>query len=77
MKSLQGSDHSYGNIAAATGSFMFVCSTDLYKDLVVPEKWEESEPQFITNSEEVRLCAFATTTRKVNTMTAYKLPANY
>lgn len=35
------------------------CSFDLLiytdKDLVVPEKWEESGPQFITNSEEVRL----------------------
>uniref|UniRef100_A0A7N9DCK0 Mitotic spindle assembly checkpoint protein MAD2A n=1 Tax=Macaca fascicularis TaxID=9541 RepID=A0A7N9DCK0_MACFA len=33
------------------------CSFDLLiytdKDLVVPEKWEESGPQFITNSEEV------------------------
>ncbi|KAM9236100.1 LOW QUALITY PROTEIN: uncharacterized protein PS065_004032 [Dugong dugon] len=45
------------------------CSFDLRiytdKDLVVPEKWEESGPQFITNSEEVRLCSFTTTIHKI------------
>ncbi|KAI5241517.1 Mitotic Spindle Assembly Checkpoint Protein Mad2A [Manis pentadactyla] len=45
------------------------CSFDLLiytdKDLVVPEKWEESGPQFITNSEEVRLRSFTTTIHKV------------
>ncbi|XP_074253056.1 mitotic spindle assembly checkpoint protein MAD2A isoform X1 [Saimiri boliviensis] len=44
------------------------CSFDLLiytdKDLVVPEKWEESGPQFITNSEEVRLRSFTTTIHK-------------
>ncbi|KAM9677402.1 mitotic spindle assembly checkpoint protein MAD2A-like isoform 2-T2 [Trichechus inunguis] len=44
------------------------CSFDLLiytdEDLVVPEKWEESGPQFITNSEEVRLCSFTTTIHK-------------
>ncbi|XP_064439874.1 mitotic spindle assembly checkpoint protein MAD2A-like isoform X1 [Mirounga angustirostris] len=34
------------------GSFDLLIHTD--KDLVVPEKWEESGPQFITNSKEVR-----------------------
>ncbi|KAM9678247.1 LOW QUALITY PROTEIN: mitotic spindle assembly checkpoint protein MAD2A-like [Trichechus inunguis] len=56
------------------------CSFDLRiytdKDLVVPEKWEESGPQFITNSEEVRLCSFTTTFHKVNSMVAYKIPVN-
>ncbi|KAJ7402031.1 hypothetical protein BTVI_90034 [Pitangus sulphuratus] len=54
----------------------FFCAFDLLiytdKDLAVPEKWEESGPQFITNSEEVRLRSFTTTIHKVNTMVAYK-----
>ncbi|KAM9678246.1 LOW QUALITY PROTEIN: mitotic spindle assembly checkpoint protein MAD2A-like [Trichechus inunguis] len=56
------------------------CSFDLRiytdKDLVVPEKWEESGPQFITNSEEVRLCSFTTTFHKVNSVVAYRNPVN-
>uniref|UniRef100_F7I7J1 Mitotic spindle assembly checkpoint protein MAD2A n=1 Tax=Callithrix jacchus TaxID=9483 RepID=F7I7J1_CALJA len=48
------------------------CSFDLLiytdKDLVVPEKWEESGPQFITNSEEVRLRSFTTTIHKSLTL---------
>lgn len=56
------------------------CSFDLLiytdKDLVVPEKWEESGPQFITNPEEVRLRSFTTTIHKVNSMVAYKIPVN-
>ncbi|GCC33304.1 mitotic spindle assembly checkpoint protein MAD2A isoform X1 [Chiloscyllium punctatum] len=52
------------------------CSFDLLvytdKDLEVPEKWEESGPQFINNSEEVRLRSFTTTIHKVNSMVAYK-----
>ncbi|NXH96015.1 MD2L1 protein, partial [Pachycephala philippinensis] len=52
------------------------CAFDLLiytdKDLAVPEKWEESGPQFITNSEEVRLRSFTTTIHKVNTTVAYK-----
>ncbi|KYO47423.1 mitotic spindle assembly checkpoint protein MAD2A [Alligator mississippiensis] len=52
------------------------CAFDLLiytdKDLVVPEKWEESGPQFIANSEEVRLRSFTTTIHKVNSMVAYK-----
>ncbi|KAG8518405.1 LOW QUALITY PROTEIN: Mitotic spindle assembly checkpoint protein MAD2A, partial [Galemys pyrenaicus] len=67
---------------AATVTFLPLlevsCSFDLLiytdKDLVVPEKWEESGPQFITNSEEVRLRPFTTTIHKVNSMVAYKFP---
>uniref|UniRef100_G1PZG0 HORMA domain-containing protein n=1 Tax=Myotis lucifugus TaxID=59463 RepID=G1PZG0_MYOLU len=45
------------------------------KDLVVPEKWkEESGPQFITNSEQVRLHSFSTTIHKVNSMVTDKIP---
>ncbi|XP_033281197.1 mitotic spindle assembly checkpoint protein MAD2A-like [Orcinus orca] len=56
------------------------CSFDLLiytdKDLVVPEKWEESGPQFITSSEEVHLRSFTTTIHKVSSMVAYKIPVN-
>ncbi|KAJ0055865.1 hypothetical protein NL108_013994 [Boleophthalmus pectinirostris] len=47
---------------------------DVYadKDLVVPEKWEESGPQIISQSEEVRLRSFTTSIHKVNSMVAYK-----
>ncbi|NWZ09470.1 MD2L1 protein, partial [Agelaius phoeniceus] len=52
------------------------CAFDLLiytdKDLAVPAKWEESGPQFIANSEEVRLRSFTTTIHKVNTTVAYK-----
>ncbi|XP_060003029.1 mitotic spindle assembly checkpoint protein MAD2A-like [Lagenorhynchus albirostris] len=56
------------------------CSFDLLiytdKDLVVPEKGEESGPQFITSSEEVHLRSFTTTVHKVSSMVAYKIPVN-
>ena len=42
------------------------------KDQDVPEKWEESGPQFIANSQEVRLRSFSTIIHKVNAMVAYK-----
>ncbi|XP_073497229.1 mitotic spindle assembly checkpoint protein MAD2A [Phyllobates terribilis] len=52
------------------------CAFDLLiytdKDSDVPEKWEESGPQFVSNSEEVRLRSFTTTIHKVNSMVAYK-----
>uniref|UniRef100_A0A8C6LCN6 Mitotic spindle assembly checkpoint protein MAD2A n=1 Tax=Nothobranchius furzeri TaxID=105023 RepID=A0A8C6LCN6_NOTFU len=45
------------------------CAFDLLvytdKDLVVPEKWEESGPQIIDQSEEVRLRSFTTSIHKV------------
>lgn len=52
------------------------CSTDLYKDMVVPEKWKGLGPQFITNSEEVCLHSSATTIHKENSMVAYKIRVN-
>lgn len=52
------------------GAFDLLIFTD--KELSVPEKWEESGPQFITNSEEVRLRSFTTTIHKVSSMVAYK-----
>uniref|UniRef100_A0A3Q0S331 MAD2 mitotic arrest deficient-like 1 (yeast) n=1 Tax=Amphilophus citrinellus TaxID=61819 RepID=A0A3Q0S331_AMPCI len=52
------------------------CAFDLLvytdKDLVVPDKWEESGPQTIDQSEEVRLRSFTTSIHKVNSMVAYK-----
>ncbi|XP_075472318.1 mitotic spindle assembly checkpoint protein MAD2A isoform X1 [Ascaphus truei] len=57
------------------------CAFDLLiytdKDLDVPEKWEESGPQFVANSEEVRLRSFTTTIHKVNSMVAYKKMDSY
>lgn len=52
------------------GAFDLLVYTD--KDLVVPEKWEESGPQIIDQSEEVRLRSFTTSIHKVNSMVAYK-----
>ncbi|XP_012494971.1 PREDICTED: mitotic spindle assembly checkpoint protein MAD2A-like [Propithecus coquereli] len=69
---------------AATVTFLplleISCSFDLLiytdKDLVVPEKWEESGPQFITSAEEVCLCSFTAIIHKKSNMVAYKVPAN-
>lgn len=43
------------------------------KDAQVPKSWEESEPKFITNSDEVKLRSFTTKIHKVSTMVAYKI----
>ncbi|KAK2914230.1 hypothetical protein QQF64_029794 [Cirrhinus molitorella] len=52
------------------------CAFDLLiytdKDLEVPEQWEESGPQLIDQSEEVRLRSFTTSIHKVKSMVAYK-----
>lgn len=53
-----------------SGAFDLLIYTD--KDLEVPEQWEESGPQLIDQSEEVRLRSFTTTIHKVNSMVAYK-----
>lgn len=53
-----------------SGAFDLLVYTD--KDLVVPDKWEESGPQTIDQSEEVRLRSFTTSIHKVNSMVAYK-----
>lgn len=52
------------------GAFDLLIYTD--KDLEVPEQWEESGPQLIDQSEEVRLRSFTTTIHKVKSMVAYK-----
>uniref|UniRef100_W5LET4 MAD2 mitotic arrest deficient-like 1 (yeast) n=1 Tax=Astyanax mexicanus TaxID=7994 RepID=W5LET4_ASTMX len=55
---------------ASIGAFDLLIYTD--KDLEVPEQWEESGPQLIDQSEEVRLRSFTTSIHKVNSMVAYK-----
>lgn len=56
--------------ASPAGAFDLLVYTD--KDLVVPDKWEESGPQIISQSEEVRLRSFTTSIHKVSSMVAYK-----
>lgn len=52
------------------------CSFDLLvytnKTAVVPKKWEDSDPQYIINSQEVKLSSFTTTVHKVDSMVTYK-----
>jgi len=52
------------------------CSFDLLVytniDTGVPQLWEESDPKYITNSQEVRLRSFTTKIHKVDTMVAFK-----
>mmetsp|Transcript_37885 Transcript_37885/g.55821 ORF Transcript_37885/g.55821 Transcript_37885/m.55821 type:complete len:229 (+) Transcript_37885:247-933(+) len=52
------------------------CSFDLLvytnKEAVVPKKWEESDPRYIMNSQEVKLRSFTTTVHKVDSMVTYK-----
>ncbi len=52
------------------------CTFDLlvYADnsTKVPQSWEESDPKYITNSQEVRLRSFTTKIHKVDTLVTYK-----
>mmetsp|Transcript_11274 Transcript_11274/g.26617 ORF Transcript_11274/g.26617 Transcript_11274/m.26617 type:complete len:211 (+) Transcript_11274:193-825(+) len=52
------------------------CTFDLLvytdADTEVPRTWEESDPQYITNSTEVRLRSFTTKVHKVDAMVSYK-----
>lgn len=52
------------------------CSFDLLvytkKDAVVPAKWEDSDPCYIMNSQEVKLRSFTTSVHKVDSMVAYR-----
>uniref|UniRef100_A0A7S1G3K4 HORMA domain-containing protein n=1 Tax=Bicosoecida sp. CB-2014 TaxID=1486930 RepID=A0A7S1G3K4_9STRA len=52
------------------------CTFDLLvytdADTDVPRSWEESDPQYISNSTEVRLRSFTTKVHKVDAMVAYK-----
>lgn len=52
------------------------CSFDLLvytkKDAPVPTKWEDSDPCYIMNSQEVKLRSFTTSVHKVDSMVAYR-----
>lgn len=52
------------------------CSFDLLvytnKAAVVPKKWEDSDPRYIMNSQEVKLRSFTTSVHKVDSMVTYK-----
>jgi len=52
------------------------CSFDLLvytnKTAVVPKKWEDSDPCYIMNSQEVKLRSFTTSVHKVESMVTYK-----
>jgi len=52
------------------------CSFDLLvytkKDAAVPTKWEDSDPCYIMNSQEVKLRSFTTSVHKVDSMVAYR-----
>jgi mitotic spindle assembly checkpoint protein MAD2 len=52
------------------------CTFDLLvytdKNVVVPAKWQDSDPCYILNSSEVKLRSFTTTVHKVDSMVAYK-----
>jgi mitotic spindle assembly checkpoint protein MAD2 len=52
------------------------CTFDLLvytdKNVVVPAKWQDSDPCYILNSSEVKLRSFTTTVHQVDSMVAYK-----
>uniref|UniRef100_A0A6U4J3D9 HORMA domain-containing protein n=1 Tax=Hemiselmis andersenii TaxID=464988 RepID=A0A6U4J3D9_HEMAN len=52
------------------------CTFDLLiytdNDVSVPQAWEESDPKYINNQQEVRLRSFSTTVHKVDAMVAFK-----
>jgi mitotic spindle assembly checkpoint protein MAD2 len=52
------------------------CAFDLLvytdKEALVPKAWEESDPQYIQNSAEVRLRSFTTKVHKVDAMVTFK-----
>lgn len=52
------------------GSFDLLFYTD--KNLEVSEKWEDSSPCLISNSEEVKLRSFSTSVHKVDGAVSYK-----
>lgn len=52
------------------------CSFDLLvytnKEATVPQKWEDSDPRYILNSQEVKLRSFTTSVHKIESMVTYK-----
>jgi len=53
-----------------SGAFDILVYTD--KDFEASEKWHETGPAMIANSQEVKLRSFSTSYHKVDTMVAYK-----
>eukprot|EP00455_Lapot_gusevi_P056775 TRINITY_DN9517_c0_g1_i1.p1 TRINITY_DN9517_c0_g1~~TRINITY_DN9517_c0_g1_i1.p1 ORF type:complete len:204 (-),score=49.59 TRINITY_DN9517_c0_g1_i1:229-840(-) len=55
----------------------FPCTFDLLvyaqSQVSVPQEWEESDPKYISKSNEVRLRSFTTKVHKVDTMVAYQV----
>uniref|UniRef100_A0A8C4T0P5 MAD2 mitotic arrest deficient-like 1 (yeast) n=1 Tax=Erpetoichthys calabaricus TaxID=27687 RepID=A0A8C4T0P5_ERPCA len=80
IKVIQGEIRSVIRQITASVTFLplpeTACAFDLLiytdKDLEAPEKWEESGPQMVNNSKEVRPHSFTRTIHKVNSMVAYK-----
>lgn len=60
----------YSVYVTDAGAFDILVYTD--KNMEVPEKWSETGPAMITNSQEVKLRSFSTAFHKVDTMVAYK-----
>jgi len=52
------------------------CSFDLLvytnNDAIVPQKWQDSDPCYIMNSQDVKLRSFTTSVHKVDSMVTYK-----
>ena len=42
------------------------------KETVVPQKWEDSDPRYTTNSHKVKLRCFTTSVHKAESMATYK-----
>ncbi|XP_056156674.1 mitotic spindle assembly checkpoint protein MAD2A [Lampris incognitus] len=80
IKTIQDEIRSVIRQITATVTFLplldTACAFDLLiytdKNLMVPENWEESGPQIIEQSEEVRLRSFTTSIHRVNSAVAYK-----
>merc|ERR1712194_981853 len=53
------------------------CTFDLlvYNDDDVPQAWEESDPRYIANSDEVKLRSFTTKVHRVDACVSYKADA--
>jgi mitotic spindle assembly checkpoint protein MAD2 len=54
-------------------SFDLLVYTD--KEVLVPSTWEDSDPRYIQNAEEVKLRSLSTKVHKINTSVAYKMAA--
>ena len=56
------------------------CTFDLLvytdEDVEVPKAWEESDPKYIANSDEVKLRSFTTKVHKVDACVSYKIDAD-